>query len=143
MASLAVSCVSAHPATETDEQTAASVRAVLQTQQAAWDRGDIDGFMDGYDRSDATTFVSADEITQGWQKVLERYKQRYKSREEMGKLTFSELSVKSLAPDFALVDGHWELMRASDKPHGRFTLLFQRINNNWRIVHDTTTSGTP
>jgi ketosteroid isomerase-like protein len=126
-----------------DGKIATAVRAVLETQQAAWNRGDIDGFMDGYDRAGSTAFVSGDELTRGWQTVLDRYKQRYKTREDMGTLAFSELAIQAINPDLAVADGRWQLIRASDRPHGRFTLLFQRANGIWRIVHDTTTSATP
>jgi ketosteroid isomerase-like protein len=136
-------CVSSSEPAKNDDQIDGSVRAVLEAQQAAWNRGDIDAFMDGYDRAETTTFVSGDELFQGWQKVLERYKQRYKSRDEMGTLTFSDLSVKPISADFALADGRWQLIRANDKPNGRFTLLFQRIKGSWRIIHDTTTAATP
>jgi ketosteroid isomerase-like protein len=144
LATLALfACASSSEPAKNDDQIAASVRAVLEAQQAAWNRGDIDNFMDGYDRAETTTFVSGDELFQGWQKVLERYKQRYKSREEMGTLTFSDLAVKPISADYALADGRWQLTRANDKPNGRFTLLFQRIQGNWRIIHDTTTAATP
>jgi ketosteroid isomerase-like protein len=121
----------------------AEVRAVLEAQQAAWNRGDIQGFMDGYDRADTTTFVSGDEVTLGWKTVLERYKQRYPSRERMGTLTFSELTIKPISPGYALADGRFQLKRANDSPSGRFTLIFRLVNSNWRIIHDTTTSATP
>jgi ketosteroid isomerase-like protein len=120
---------------------APAIRRVMEAQQAAWNRGDIEGFMDGYERAETTTFVSGDELTRGWQTVLDRYKQRYKSREEMGTLTFSDLDIKPINGSYAVADGRWELTRANDKPHGRFTLLFHRAANDWRIVHDTTTSG--
>ena len=124
-----------------ESQVAEEVRAVMEAQQAAWNRGDIDSFMDGYDRADTTTFISGDEVTHGWQTVLDRYKQRYQSREQMGTLSFSELTIKLIAPDLALADGRWLLTRTNDAPHGRFTLLFRRVGGNWRIVHDTTTSA--
>ena len=136
-------CSSTPQLAQNSDQVNAGVHAVLEEQQAAWNKGDIDAFMNGYDRAETTTFVSGDELHQGWQMVLERYKKTYKSREDMGTLSFSELSIKPLSTDFALADGRWQLTRANDKPHGRFTLLFQRINGNWRIVHDTTTSGAP
>jgi len=136
-------CVSAPQPAPNNDQVNSAVRGVLEAQQNAWNRGDIDAFMDGYDRAESTTFVSGDELHQGWQMVLERYKKSYKSREEMGSLSFSELSIKPISADFALADGRWQLTRANDKPHGRFTLLFQRISGNWRIVHDTTTSAAP
>jgi ketosteroid isomerase-like protein len=119
------------------------IRRVMSAQQEAWNRGDLEGFMDGYERAETTTFVSGDEITRGWQTVLDRYKRRYQSQAEMGTLTFSDLEIKPAGTDFAVADGRWQLQRENDAPHGRFTLLFRRTNGSWRIIHDTTTSGTP
>jgi beta-aspartyl-peptidase (threonine type) len=114
------------------------IRAVMQAQVAAWNRGDIDGFMEGYARSDATEFVSGDRVTRGWQTVRGRYKKKYDSREKMGNLTFSEIKITQLAPDAALVLGRWKLARKSGKLHGIFTLFFRRTPAGWRIVHDHT-----
>ena len=136
-------CVSSQEPEKSDEQIAQEVRAVMDGQQKAWNRGDVEGFMEGYDRADTTTFVSGDQLISGWQTVLDRYKKQYGSREQMGTLTFAELAIKPIGPALALADGRWQLTRANDTPHGRFTLLFRRINNNWRIIHDTTTSGAP
>lgn len=116
----------------------AEIRAVMSAQAAAWNRGDIDGFMIGYARSDATEFISGDKLTHGWQTVRDRYKKKYGNREKMGALTFSELRVTRLSDDAALVIGRWRLLRKGDKPHGRFTLLFRRTPNGWRIVLDHT-----
>jgi ketosteroid isomerase-like protein len=117
---------------------AAEIRAVMSAQVAAWNRGDIDGFMEGYARSNATEFVSGDKLTRGWQTVRGRYKKKYDNREKMGTLTFSDIKITPLGPDAALVLGHWKLVRKSDKPHGIFTLLFRRTSAGWRIVHDHT-----
>jgi ketosteroid isomerase-like protein len=116
----------------------AEIREVLAAQTAAWNRGDIDGFMNGYARSDATEFLSGDKLTRGWQTVRDRYKKKYDSREKMGMLTFSELKITRLGSDAALVIGRWNLVRKGDKPHGRFTLLFRRTPAGWRIAHDHT-----
>jgi len=115
-----------------------AIRAVMSAQSAAWNRGDIDGFMDGYHRSNATEFVSGDKLTRGWQIVRDRYRKKYNSREKMGTLTFSELKITPLGADAALVLGRWKLVRKADKPHGIFTLLFRRTPAGWRIVHDHT-----
>src|SRR2546422_4422304 len=139
----ASACTPAPDPAKNDEQIAGAVRSVMEAQQAAWNRGDIDGFMEGYERADTTTFVSGEQLTRGWQTVLERYKERYSSREQMGTLTFSELSIKPISPVLALADGRWQLTRTNDAPRGRFTLVFRRLNNDWRIIHDTTTSATP
>jgi ketosteroid isomerase-like protein len=128
-------------ATEIQRQGArdnAEIRGVMAAQVAAWNRGDIDGFMNGYARSDATEFISGDRLTRGWQTVRDRYKKKYDSRDKMGVLTFSELKITRLGSDAALVIGRWSLARPSDKPHGRFTLLFRRTPDGWRIVHDHT-----
>ena len=114
----------------------AAIRAVLNAQMDAWNRGDLKGYMDGYDRSPATEFVGGNEITRGWQTVLERYQKKYDSREKMGALTYSDLEITILSKDAALVLGRWRLKRASDEPHGTFSLLFRRTKAGWRIVHD-------
>jgi uncharacterized protein (TIGR02246 family) len=121
----------------TDDSTA-EIRAVMARQVAAWNRGDIDGFMDGYARSDATEFVSGDKITRGWQTVRDRYRKKYDSREKMGRLAFSGIKVTPLGADAAIVLGRWQLVRQTDKPHGIFTLLFRRTPAGWRIVQDHT-----
>ena len=139
--SMLSACAPSREPAKSDQQIIQEVRQVMEEQQAAWNRGDIESFMEGYDRADTTTFVSGDQLINGWQTVLDRYKKQYSSREQMGSLTFAELTIKAIGPDLALADGRWQLTRANDLPHGRFTLLFRRINNNWRIIHDTTTSA--
>jgi ketosteroid isomerase-like protein len=119
-----------------------AIRAVLEAQAAAWNRGDLEAYMDGYDRSPNTEFVGGDSITRGWQDVLDRYKKRYDTRDKMGTLTFSEVKVTLLSKDAALVLGRWRLKRTSDEPHGTFTLLFRLTKAGWRIVHDHSSSAT-
>ena len=124
-----------------DAKSIAAIRAVLDAQAAAWNRGDLETYMDGYARSADTVFVSGDRVTRGWQTVLERYKKAYGSREKMGVLTFSDVEITMLSKDAAIVLGRWHLQRSKDEPHGRFTLLFRKINAGWRIVHDHTSSA--
>jgi uncharacterized protein (TIGR02246 family) len=118
-----------------------SVRAVVKAQEAAWNRGDIDGYMNGYAHSGKTIFVSGDKVTRGWQTVRDRYKKKYNTREKMGALTLSELEVTPLSREAALVLGRWSLKRKADNPHGRFTLLFRRTPEGWRIVLDHTSAA--
>lgn len=121
-----------------DAQAMKEVRGVLDAQVEAWNRGDIEGFMKGYANSPDTVFVSGDNVTRGWQTVLDRYKKGYDTREKMGTLTFSELEITVLSKDVAVVLGRWQLKRANDTPHGRFTLIFRRTSAGWRIIHDHT-----
>lgn len=121
-----------------DAKIMEAVRAVMDAQAAAWNRGDIEGYMDGYMRSDDITFMSGDTLTRGWTVVLARYKKNYDSREKMGQLAFSDLEIKPINKNSALVLGRWQLTRAGDTPGGRFTLIFRRTKEGWRIVHDHT-----
>ncbi len=130
-------CPEAAPGPAAEE----AIRAVLDAQVAAWNRGDIEAFMAGYWSSPELTFFSGAERTQGWQATLERYRKRYQSEgQEMGRLTFSELRVEVLGPDGAFVRGRFQLVRSKDKPSGLFTLIFRRFPEGWRIVHDHTSS---
>lgn len=114
------------------------IRQVMNDQVAAWNRGDIDGFMRGYWNSDDLIFVSGDNVTRGWRPTLERYKRSYDSRAKMGTLAFSDLEIKVLSRDAAVVLGSWALARDKDNPHGKFTLTFRRFREGWRIIIDHT-----
>jgi ketosteroid isomerase-like protein len=136
-----VGCARAPEGERQNAENAAAIRAVLDAQTAAWNRGDVEGFMDGYERSDQTVFVSGDTITRGWQTVLDRYKKSYDTREKMGTLVFDDLDIKPLSPFYAVAAGRWHLTRYGDAPHGRFTLILRKTSAGWRIVHDHTSSA--
>jgi len=123
-----------------EDKHVAAVRAVIEAQAAAWNRGDVAGYMEGYAKEDSTTFVSGDTVTRGWQTVFDRYKARYDTREKMGALAFTELEFKPLSEFYIMVTGRWQLAREGDAPRGRFTLIFRRTAAGWRIVHDHTSS---
>lgn len=92
--------------------------------------------MGGYEHSEKTVFVGSDNITRGWQTVLDRYKRNYDTPEKMGTLTFSDLEITPIGNDSALVLMRWHLQRAKDEPHGRSTLVMLRTKQGWKIVHD-------
>ncbi|HEX7314199.1 MAG TPA: nuclear transport factor 2 family protein [Pyrinomonadaceae bacterium] len=140
LAAVVVGYQKSAPKSQAEDKNVAAVRAVIEAQAAAWNRGDVTGYMDGYAREDSTTLVSADTITRGWQVVHDRYKARYDTREKMGTLAFSELEFKPLSEFYMMATGRWQLTRAADTPRGRFTLIFRRTNAGWRIVHDHTSS---
>ena len=119
-------------------QIKSEILKVMNAQADAWNRGDIDGFMKGYWNSANLRFVSGDAVTRGWQPTLDRYKRNYSSREKMGTLTFSDLTVEVLSKDAAIVLGSWGLARANDNPKGKFTLIFRKTRDGWLIVHDHT-----
>ena len=118
----------------------AAVRVVLDKQVAAWNRGDLEGFMAGYWNSPDLVFQSGATLTRGWQATLERYRHRYQAEgKEMGRLRFQDLDVQLLSVDAAFVRGRWHLtMKDGSEPGGLFTLLARRIGGEWKIVHDHT-----
>lgn len=125
-------------AQSTDEKAKAEIRKVMDEQSAAWNKGDIDGFMKGYWNSPEMTFVSGTKVTKGWQPTLENYKKSYDSKEKMGTLTFSDLEITILSKDSAVVLGKWSLQRETDNPNGLFTLTFRKFKEGWRIILDHT-----
>ncbi|MBK6587570.1 MAG: DUF4440 domain-containing protein [Acidobacteria bacterium] len=125
------------PVLAQSEKEQASIRKIMDDQTAAWNRGDIDAFMSiGYWKSEKLKFVSSDRITYGWQSTLDNYKKTYSSTALMGKLTFSGLEIDVLSKDAAFVIGSWSLARDKDNPKGKFTLLFRKFKEGWRIVTD-------
>ncbi len=119
-------------------KAADAIRAVMDAQAVAWNKGDLEGFMNGYWRSDKLIFVSGDNVTRGWQQTLDNYKKGYTSKERMGTLTFSDLEINVLSKDAAVVLGSWSLEREGDHPHGKFTLTFRKLKEGWRIIMDHT-----
>ena len=116
------------------------IRAVLDMQTTAWNRGDIDTFMTGYWHSEETEFLGANGIARGWQAVLDRYRHSYPDRKTMGTLSFSDLEVHFTCADAAYVVGKFHLVRDSDQPSGVFSLDFRNFPEGWRIVLDHTTA---
>ena len=118
----------------------AAIRQVLDEQVAAWNRQDLDGFMQGYWRSPQLTFFSGAKVYRGWDTALQRYRKVYQSGgRQMGKLDFSDLQIELLSPSAALVRGAFHLAMPDGKqPHGIFTLVFRKFPQGWRIIHDHT-----
>lgn len=125
------------------EADRAAILAVLTTQQNEWNKGNIRGFMQGYWNSPELTFAGTRGFTRGWQPVMARYEKNYADKAAMGTLDFSELEIRQLGPDAALVLGKWHLQRQAGDVGGIFTLVFQKSPEGWRIIHDHTTQSPP
>jgi len=124
-----------------DAKEIEAIRAVIDAQMAAWNRGDLEAFMGGYWKSPQLSFSSGKDKTRGWQATFDRYKKRYQGEgREMGQLAFSELEIEMLGPDSAFVRGRWQLKLAKESPGGLFTLVFRKLPDGWRIVHDHTSN---
>jgi ketosteroid isomerase-like protein len=115
---------------------------VLDDQVAAWNRGDLEAFMDGYWRSPDLVFTSGGNVQRGWQTTLDRYRATYgNSPETMGRLSFSNLEVYPLGDGAAWALGRWSLDNAGRTIGGIFSLIFRDIDGRWLIVHDHTSVG--
>jgi ketosteroid isomerase-like protein len=121
-----------------DADVRGAIEGVLRAQQEAWNGGDVRAFMDHYWKSDELTFSSGGKTTRGWQATLARYRERYPTREKMGRLTLSGLEITPLGDAAALVLGQWKLDRQSEPVGGNFTLVLRKIDGRWVIVHDHT-----
>jgi ketosteroid isomerase-like protein len=121
----------------TDE---AAIQQLLNDQVAAWNRGDLDAFMEGYQRGNDVTFFANDAVHQGWEANRQRYRAGHT---EMGKLSFTALKTELVGPDAACVQGRFYLAKAKTVEQGLFTLVLRRTLAGWRIVHDHTSTGVP
>jgi ketosteroid isomerase-like protein len=109
----------------------------MKLQEAAWNNGDIEGFMQYYWKSDSLKFIGKNGVTNGWQKTFENYKRSYPDKQTMGTLKFTIIESTQLCSDAVYVIGKWELQR--ERPvSGHFTLLWRKIGNKWVIVSDHT-----
>ena len=118
------------------EKDEAAIRSLLATQTESWNRGDLEGFMQTYWKSDSLMFVGKNGVVRGWQKTLDNYRKGYPDTAAMGKLSFDILEVRPLSADHAFVVGKWMLKRSIGDVSGHYTLLLRRIKGEWKIVAD-------
>jgi beta-aspartyl-peptidase (threonine type) len=130
--------VSDDPSSTDADSTRTAIEAILRAQEEAWNRGDLDAFMEHYWKSDSLTFSSGGKTTRGWAATLQRYRERYPTPEATGHLKLSELEITLLGDSAALVLGKWSLQRESEPVSGGFSLVFRNFDNGWLIVHDHT-----
>jgi ketosteroid isomerase-like protein len=116
-----------------------AITAVLDGQAAAWNRGDLDAYMDGYARIDGLVFTSGGKIRRGWQATHDSFKTRYaQDATKMGRLRFEVLAIDPLGADGAVVLGNWFLTGSPSDGSGVFSVVLERRPEGWRVVHDHT-----
>ncbi len=115
-----------------------AIKKVLSDQEAAWNRHDVEAFMQGYWQSDSLKFFNSNGITMGWKNILGNYKQRYPTSEAMGKLRFTIEDITPIGTDAFWVMGKYILSREMGDLDGHFMIIFERIDGEWRIVSDAT-----
>lgn len=113
------------------------IRQLMHEQTEAWNRGDLEGYMQPYWQSDSLMFIGKSGLTYGWQQTLDNYRRNYPDPEAMGKLTFEIVSIESLADGEAyFVVGKWQLARTAGDLQGHYSLLWKKVNDHWVIVAD-------
>ncbi len=127
------------------KSAALEIKAVLDAQETAWNKRDLDGFLVGYWNSPKVVFQSGGERSDGFAAMRDRYYKNYKADgKEMGTLAFSQIEIEVLGADSAFVRGAWALTKADgSNPKGLFTLIMRKLPEGWRIVHDHTSVAAP
>ena len=125
-----------------EEPAIKQIRDVLDRQVQAWNRRDLEGFMQGYWHSPDLTFYSGGTIVSGWEQTLGRYRDRYQSEgKEMGHLEFTTVKIELLGPSAAFVRGRFYLKMTSAESSGLFTLTLKKLADGWKIIHDHTSTA--
>ena len=119
-----------------DKNDKIAILKVLEDQRQAWNKGNLESFMNGYIKSDSLLFVGRDGPKYGWETTLDNYKRGYPDKAAMGFLTFNIKEVRLISSDHAFVLGGWHLKREKDEPQGAFTLLLKKVSGEWKIVAD-------
>ena len=117
-------------------QDTPAIREVLNKQSKAWNKGNIEEFMEGYWKNDSLMFIGKNGINWGWKKTLENYKRSYPDTVAMGKLSFTIIVIKKLSAGYYYVVGKWLLTRTVGDLSGHFDLLFKKISGRWLIIAD-------
>jgi len=140
LALTAAACAASPPPVQRpDPADRAAIAGLLDRQIAAWNRGDLVGYMDGYARTPALIFTSGGNVRRGWQEAFDHYAARYaRDPAAMGKLVFAIDSIDPVGADGAVVLGRWVLTGTEHAGRGVFTIVLERRPEGWRIIHDHT-----
>lgn len=123
---------------QAEQRAVVEISLVMQQQEEAWNKGDMEGFMAGYAQSDSTLFVGKTRVNYGWQKVLDSYLKAYPDKATMGKLHFDLIRIVPLNKNHAYVVGKWSLTENENPASGHFVLIFEKSEKGWQIIVDGT-----
>ena len=129
---LGVSCSS--PTSQSEDIR--EIKKVFQLQEKAWSNHNLEGFMEGYLKSDSITYFGSSGVTYGWQNMLAHYKKGYPTKADTGTLTFTMEDIHKIEKDAYWVMGTYHLARLSGDASGKFMVVFKRIDGAWKIVGD-------
>ena len=130
-------CFVACNSTSTEADDKKAILQVLNLQQQAWSNNDLEGFMEGYLKSDSITYFGSDGIKRGHKTMLDRYKERYPTKAHTGTLKFTLQNISRIEDNSFWVMGEYHLTREIGNANGTFMVIFKRINGEWKIVADS------
>lgn len=120
-----------------EEADIKSINKVLKKQRIAWSNNDLEGYMEGYWKSDSLKFYSTNGLTYGWENTLERYQKAYPTEDHTGKLSFRINDVTKITEGAYYVLGEYHLKREVGNADGIFMIILKKINGAWKIIVDT------
>lgn len=121
---------------QTEAADKEAILSVLKAQEKAWNQFDLEGYMQGYWKSDSLKFYGSKGLTKGWEKTLENYKKGYPSKEYTGTLKFTVDAITKIEENSYHVMGQYHLVRNVGNANGVFLIIFKKIEGEWRIVAD-------
>lgn len=120
------------------ESDKVEIKIAMEKQVKCWSNGDLDGYMDGYWKSDSLRFLGRKGLRKGWQTTLNNYKKAYPDKSAMGKLIFKNISFEPLNNKQIFVVGEWALEREKDTLSGYYSLIWEKIDGQWKVIFDHT-----
>lgn len=121
---------------DTLEVAKTSILKVMNDQEIAWNNHDLEGFMQGYWKSDSLKFYGSNGLTKGWQQTLANYKKGYPTKAESGTLKFVINDISKIEGNNYWVMGEYHLKRDVGDANGVFIIIFKKIDGEWKIVAD-------
>ena len=122
---------------QNEEKDIKAINKVLKAQRIAWSKHDLEGYMEGYWKSDSLKFYGKNGVTYGWEDTFDRYEKSYPTKDHTGTLSFKINDITKISADAYYVLGEFHLKREVGNADGIFMLIFKRINGEWKIVADT------
>lgn len=115
----------------------AEIVRMMDSAAAAWNKGDLDRFMEDYAPDTTTTFIGSKEILRGRAAIKAAYAPRFAPGGVRDSLSFENLEIDVLAKDVVNTIAYYRLMRGdSTIARGPTSLVMRKINGRWLIIHD-------
>jgi len=129
--------ISINSYSQTEEKDKKAIQKVLKKQRLAWSDNDIEKFMEGYWKNDSLKFYGKNGMTQGWENILDNYLKAYPTEDHTGILSYKTNDITKISNNAYYVLGEYHIKREVGNATGIFMLIFKKINDEWKIIADT------